>query len=796
MSERILFVDKWLFHDGEIETERPAVKGPVYTEAKTETYRRGPASINYDDKPNDFGGRPGHMITHERWDTVKLPHDYIVNSPITESGNNALGFYEYHPAWYRKHFKANDEWRGKRVELEFLGVSTECDIYLNGVYMTRSMTAYTPIVVDISDFIKFDGADNVIAVHVTCETIENWWYNGAGITHKVYLNVSEQLSVARDGVFLAPKRLDGDTWEIPTSVEIRNGNYTACAATVTTEILSESDEVIASASGELSAPARCNAEIKYSMTCESPQLWDIDSPKLYRARTRVYCGGELADERYDKFGFRTIEFYPESGFFLNGRSLKLNGICGHEDFGLTGKAVPDNVMRYKVRMIKSMGVNAYRCAHSMQDEAMMDAFDEYGMLVMAETRHFSSTPAHMAELAALVRRDRNRPSVIMWSVGNEEHYFITDEGRRIAQNMIFEVKRLDGTRPVMTANDKAPEQCTVYDCSDLVAVNYNPHLYDYLHEKFPNKPFFVSECSAASGTRGWYYGDSPSRGYREMYDRDTNNWFQSHENVFTHFKERPWIFGWFVWSAFEYLGEAVWPRLCSCSGAIDLYLQPKDSYYQLKTYYSAEPTVHILPHWNMEEGDVVKVFVYDNCDSVELFLNGKSLGREKTEKYVHHEWHVPFEAGKLTCVGYDADGKAIAECCRETTGKPVSLALRLENGDDLSANGEDLALVTCYMVDSEGREVPDAEGMISFITDRGVTVVGTGSDNTDHTPPACPDRRMRAGRVLCAILPERPGKTTLIAKCYGLRSAKLEIDVKPDKNPVPGRVYPKYEIRG
>jgi beta-galactosidase/beta-glucuronidase len=200
----------------------------------------------------------------------------------------------------------------------------------------------------------------------------------------------------------------------------------------------------------------------------------------------VYVDGKITDEKYDYFGFRTVEFTVDKGFLLNGKQRYINGICGHEDFGLTGKAVPDNIMRYKVRMLKEMGVNAYRCAHSMQDEALMDAFDQYGMMVMAETRHFSTSKTHLEELRALIRRDRNRPSVFMWSVGNEEHYFITDEGRRIAEHMIFEVKKLDHTRPVITANDKKPEECTVYESSDLIGVNYNHGLYDYLHEKFPN----------------------------------------------------------------------------------------------------------------------------------------------------------------------------------------------------------------------------------------------------------------------------------------------------------------------
>lgn len=797
MGKRILFVDGWRFHDGEIEVERPAVKGPVYTQAKTESYRHGPAATCYEDIPNDFGSRPGHVLTHEKWTVVQLPHDYIVNSEIDPEGNNALGFYKYRPAWYRKHFKADESWAGGRIEIEFLGVATECDIYFNGVYMKSGRTAYTPIVVDITDFIKYGGKDNVIAVHVTQNTIENWWYNGGGITHKVYLSVKRDVGAERDGVFIAPKKLSGGDWEIPIEVEVYNDRYESVTASVITEIESPLGGEAASSGGSITVPARSTGKLTYKIDCyKDPLLWDIDSPQLYTARTRVSVDGELCDEVENKFGFRTIEFKPDSGFYLNGRHVLINGVCGHEDFALTGKAVADNVMRHKVRLFKEMGANAYRCAHSMQDEALMDAFDTYGMLVMAETRHFSSTPEHIAELRALVRRDRNRPSVIMWSIGNEEHYFITDEGRRIAENMTFEVKRLDTTRPIMTANDKAPEQCTVYNASDIVAVNYNPQLYDYLHEKFPEKPFLVSECSACGGTRGWYFGDSPERGYRAIYDKDVNNWFQSHENVYKVFRDRPWIMGSFVWSAMEYLGEALWPRICSISGKIDLYLQKKDSFYQLKSFFTREPMVHILPHWNMDGAGEVKVFVYDNCRSVELFLNGKSLGRQTSEQYVHHEWTVPFEAGKLSACGYDESGRVIAESYRETTGAPVALRLCAENACDVCANGEDLALFTCYAVDSEGREVPDAECNVSFMTDTGVKIIGTGSDNTDHTPPSSPDRKMVRGRVLCAVLPLAPGKLNLYARAPGLSPAMIEIDIPKDKAPVPGRVYPKYEIRG
>lgn len=794
MSRRILFVNDWRFHDGEIEVQRPALKGPVYTQAKTESYRFGPAAIYYEDRPNDFGNHKYHL-THDRWDTVTLPHDYIINSKINPDGNCALGFYDYRPAWYRKHFKADEEMRGKRIEIEFLGVATECDVYFNGVYMTRNTTAYTPFVVDISDFIKFDGEDNVIAVHTTCETIENWWYNGAGICHKVYLCVSEPVAVERDGVYLCPTKLSDTEWQLKCEVEIRSAVYEESPVRCVTEIFAPDGTSASEMCGEVNVPARDSAAVSLDCSVISPFLWDVDSPNLYRAKTEIFVRGEKTDERWDTFGFRTIEFDSERGFMLNGRRLTINGVCGHEDFSLTGKALSDNVMRAKVRLIKEMGANAYRCAHSMQDEALMDAFDRYGILVMAETRHFSSTPAHLAELRALVKRDRNRPSVFMWSVGNEEHYFVKDEGRRIAENMIHEVRRLDNTRPIMTANDKSPEICTVYEVSDLVAVNYNPHLYDYLHEKYPDKPLFVSECSAASGTRGWYYGECPEAGRRSAYDRDVNSWFQSHENVFVPFRTRPWIMGAFVWSAIEYLGEAVWPRICSCSGAIDLYLQKKDAFYQLKTYFTDEPLVHILPHWNMDGEENVKVFVYDNCASVELFLNGRSLGRQSSERFVHHEWDVAFEAGELLCIGYNERGEEIARDVRVTSGPAYALKLRLENEGDVCYNGEDLALFTCYVVDSEGREVPDAEPTVTFITDEGVKIVGTGSDNTDHTPPACPTRRMWAGRALAALLPIREGTLTLTAKAQGLKTARISVDIPKDKSPVEGRVYPKYVIR-
>ena len=780
MSKRIPFNNDWLFHDGEIKTEFPAMKGPVYTQSKTENKRRGPAAVYYDDKPDDFvGAYPMHELTHEKWEKVTLPHDYMIDSIPKETGNNALCFYDYRNAWYRKHFTLDESYRGKKIEIEFCGVTVDCDVYVNGIYMQHNATAYTPFVIDISDFAKFD-TENVIAVHVMTENFENWWYAGGGITRKVWLNVSERVAVERYGVFLAPKKINDREWNIPTEVTVENSGFADKEASVKVEIYGADGAFVTEASGSVKVEGRSTALCKLIMSVTDPKLWDIDDPVLYKAVTTVTVDGELTDTHEDNFGFRTIEFTAESGFFLNGRSVFINGVCGHEDFALTGRAVPDNIMRHKVRLIKEMGANGYRCSHYMADEEFMNAFDKYGLLVMAETRHFSSTPNHMNELRTLIKRDRNRPSVVLWSIGNEEHLFITDQGRRIAEAMTFEVKRLDGTRPVMTANDKKPEVCTVYDASDIVAINYNLPIYDTVREQIPNKCFISSEAGAAGTTRGWYYADNPAKGYINAYDHDINLWFRSREYTYKSLRAHSYVAAYFQWTGLEYRGEAVWPRLCSQSGAVDLFLQKKDAFYQNLSHWSEKPMVHLLPHWNMEgRTDLIPVWAYTNCPKAELFLNGRSLGIKEVEKYGHAEWQVAFEKGEILVKAYDCNGNTVAEDKQITSGRSYSLKLKLENGGDIRANGEDVAIYTCYCVDENGNEVPTANPEVTFATGGYGTIIGTGSDIADHTKVKLATRKMRAGRILVGVrVGDKAGKITLYAESDGLITATHEYEVK------------------
>ncbi len=785
MRERICLDRDWHFHEGEIAVETTCRKGPLYAQAKTERYRTGPASMAYLDHHDDYGGVKNmpylpakRQNTHEKWSRVTLPHDYVIGKTPHEDGNNALGFLDQAPAWYRKHLEFSPEDEGKRLVLYFEGVTDRCEVFFNGSPMLVNDCGYVPFEVDITDFVRF-GEDNVIAVHITPIGSEGWWYNGGGIYRNVWLEKTERVAVERYGVFVAPRKVGEYTWNVPVSTEVRNNGYVTENVTVKTVLLDPVGKTVAVMESMCTVSGQEIVDVENAAEVENPQLWDIDSPALYSAVTEIYDGEVLLDRYETTFGFRTLEFTADRGLFLNGRHVKLKGVCGHGDFGLTGKAVPDNIHRYKVRMIKEMGANAYRCSHYPQSDILMDEFDRQGIMVMAETRWFSSSVSSMKDLRVLVRRDRNHPSVIMWSVGNEEYYFIKPEGARISRRMTYEVKKLDNTRPVMTANDKSPDLCTVYDICDLIGINYHLQFFEQIHKKYPDKPIFSSENCATGSTRGWYYDEDPNRGYLSSYDHDTNEWFLGREKTWKYFMEREWHMGGFQWIAFEHRGEAVWPRLCSQSGAIDLYLQRKDAFYQNQSLWTDKPMIHLLPHWNFSEreGEEIAVWAYTNCDEAELFLNGESLGRKTIEPFGHGEWKVVYRPGKLEVIGY-RNGEAVASEMRETTGAPVALKLRAENADDVKANGKDIALFTCVCVDGEGREVPDASVFVRFHANSLGTVVGTGSDVSDHVAVTCPDRQMRAGAVSVAVrVGQKTGDLVLYAHADGLTSASIKVQI-------------------
>lgn len=773
MREKLLFDSGWKYHFGDITMEYPKAKGPVYMQAKTETMLWGPASVSY----NDHSDRYDHIDNTDFWENVELPHDGIISQAPSQRFNNALGYFDYQNLWYRKHFRLSPEDASRHITLYFEGVTGNATIYLNGCIVGRHNGGYAPFEVDITDFALFD-RENILAVYVDVSHHEGWWYEGAGIYRHVWLVKTDTTAVDLWGVYVCPVKHE-ENWSIDLEVTLRNTGFEDDIVTTFTEFFDPDGTTVAQTEEmPLEIAAKDKKTLCARVSVGEVRLWDIDSPALYTARTTVKRGGAVIDTVTDRFGFRTFFFDPDKGFFLNDRPVKIKGVCCHQDFGLTGRAVADNIYRYRIELMKEMGANGYRTAHYPHSEATMEALDEIGLVVMDETRWFSTSPEAKEQLVTLIKRDRNHPSVILWSVGNEEPFHTEARGVRITKTLKALVRQYDTSRPVTTAVSIEPLSAPTLDVCDVIGVNYNLNAYDEIHKKYPHIPFVSSECCATGTTRGHYADEDPVRGYINAYDHDTNAWFLGRENTWRFFMEREWVSGSFQWAGIEHRGETVWPRLCSQSGAVDLFLQKKDAFYQNKSHWSDEPVLHLLPHWNHagQEGESIAVWAYTNCEQVELYLNGKSVGIQTVEPYSHAAWSVPYESGVLEVVGRNG-GKDVAHDRVETSGEPVALRLTQEN--TVTACGQDVALVRCECIDSEGRTVPDAKGFtVEFCVNAHGVLLGTGSDVSDHVPVTSPDRRMRAGVCVAAVRVKGTGDVKVSASAFGLKSAQVRLVCK------------------
>lgn len=792
MREKILLSENWLFHLGDVQIASPRAKGPVYMQAKTEAFRIGPACVGYKDCPDDFGKKG--ELTGDNWERVTLPHDYTILQEPKRENNYSLGGFRYENAWYRYHFRVGEVDKDKRICFYFEAVALQAVVYCNGCFLEKNDSAYTSFEIDVTDFLRFE-EDNVLAVYVKADgRHEGWWYDGAGIYRPVWMVKTEKVSVDLYGVSIKPKNRQEEKWLVPVEVTVRNDDIVPRRISVKTVLRPPQGEQVAEAQTLCVAPRKGKETVTLQMEVEAPSLWDVDNPVLYQAETTIceevrsheqgelYKEGRELDHVTESFGFRSIAFDADRGFFLNGRRVLLKGVNMHQDYGLTGRAVPERVQRYRLKLLKEMGCNAFRCSHYPHSQVTMDALDEMGFLVIAETRTFSSGPEGLKELEMLVKRDRNRPSVILWSVGNEEPIIGEEAGKRIAETMKAFVQDLDSSRPVTMAVCHNPLNAPGVPVFEVLGINYRLYELDEFHRKYPKMPLLSTECCATGTTRGWYFPENKERQYLPAYDRDYTDDFIARERTWKFLMERPWIGGCFQWDGIEHRGEAVYPRLCSQSGAIDLYLQKKDAFYQNQAYWREEPMVHLLPHWNFEghEGEEIRVVAYTNCPEAELYLNGESQGLREIESYGHGEWKVAYVPGRLEVIAR-RDGLEAARDAVETSGKAYRLRLRLEE-EGVVADGRDVAILTCWVEDEQGVPVPDAEPVITFFTNELGEVAGTGSDISDHVPPACSVRRMRAG--LCSVLVRagrKSGKLLVWAKAEGLKRARLEILLREGK---------------
>ncbi len=756
------------------------------------------------------GGDPSQPgLNDSAWRTVHLPHDYVLESAFTPTGDASHGSLIPVAAWYRKTFTLPAADKGKDLWLDFDGAYRDSKVYLNGQLLGEHLCGYTPFRYDISETAHY-GGKNLLAVQVNPQKEEGWWYEGGGIYRHVWLNVADPVHIAPWGTFVTTKLPEPgpDGAGAPATVAVKttiqypalfhdNGSFR-----LVFHITDPAGHNVASASAPVYTPADLQAhlnQVVQTVTVTKPLLWSIETPRLYTLHTEIQQGNKVIDATDTPFGIRTIRFDAAQGFFLNGKPVKIKGTCNHQDFAGVGVAMPDSLLYWRIKKLKEMGSNAYRMSHNPPTAELLDACDKLGMLVMDENRHLGDTedgkaapdtPAtDLHELESMILRDRNHPSIIMWSMCNEEPIQGSPDGARIFKAMKAAVDKDDGTRPVTCAMNGGYDSAVgITSVEDMQGINYNPGAYDGFHKAHPAMPLYGSETGSTVSARGiytsehWdrYYGDQ-ANAYVNAYDDNAPPWAQTAEDAWKPIADRPFVAGGYVWTGFDYKGEPTpfgWPDINSNFGIMDQCGFPKDNYYYYQSVWGDKPIVHVLPHWNWtgKEGRPINVWAYSNAAQVELALNGTSLGRKEMPKNGHLEWNVPYAPGTLTATGYDATGKVIATDKVETTGAPAALKLSTDR-TTLTADGEDLTMIEVDVVDAQGRIVPTAANPVTFTVTGAGHVAGVGNgDPTDHDPDKASQRKAFNGKCLVIVgAGEQPGGITLTAAAPGLQPATLRL---------------------
>ena len=732
------------------------------------------------------------------WQTVNVPHDYIVEGTFDPKADDAHGYLPVEPAWYRKTISIPAADQGRRLWLEFDGVYRDSQMWLNGHFLGRHVSGYTSFCYDVSDF-AMPGTNNLLVVHVDPTQFEGWWYEGGGIYRHTRLISVAPAHVAPWGVYVTSTvKNPGDGTEadarLHISTSVANDADTAGRAAVLSEVIDGDGAVVAHVRSTRHIEAKSSLCFTQSLALARANLWSCERPYLYQLRTSVLVGGRMIDQVTNSFGVRTIRFDPNLGFFLNGKRVEIQGTCNHQDFAGVGVALPDRLYTDRVQILKEMGANAMRFSHNEMAPELLDACDRLGILVMAENRHLGDSPEILGEVDSLVRQDRNHPSIVLWSICNEEKEQGSPLGAKQAQAMIKVIHGLDDTRPITAAMNNSIGQ-GLTRVIDVQGFNYHPGTYDPVHQEFPGMPLIATEIGATVGTRGCYgsesftiHGDTaryegePTNCQVDAYDINAPDWAETAEEAWQAVATRPWMAGGFVWSGFDYRGEPTpfsWPAISSQYAILDTCGFPKDAYYYYQSWWTDRPVLHIFPHWNWpgKEGQDMDVWCYANCRQVELFLNGRSLGKKTMPQYSHLEWRLKYEPGTLSAKGYDADGRLIAQTRVETTGAPAAIVLDPDR-TTLTADGRDISLITVKIVDAQGRTVPVARNLVTFKVTGAGNLIGLGNgDPASHEPDQGNQRSAFNGLCLAIVQSARAsGPITIQADSPGLNSATTIVE--------------------
>lgn len=771
---RLNFDEGWRFHLGDIPPTAFRANGDEAEGGGKGAGAWGAAAPNFDAKG---------------WQTVDLPHDWVVEQPFDPKANRNQGYRPRGIGWYRKSFRLADSDRGRHLELDFDGVATHCTVWFNGSPVYRNWNGYTSFSIDVSALAHYGSEPNVVAVRVDAEAMEGWWYEGGGIYRHTWLTKRSPVHIVNDGIDANPVEDADGRWRLPAEVTLENSTATPTSTNIEVTLLDPAGRPVAQAKRKASLAPWQPTPISVPLTVAAPRRWSLEDPALYRVAVRV-TSAEGTDEASTACGFRTLRFDAKRGFFLNGRPLKIQGVCGHQDHAGVGVAVPDSLWEFRIRKLKEMGANAYRTAHNPPSAEFLDACDRLGMLVMDENRHFDPSAEGLSQLAWMVRRDRNHPSVILWSLFNEENALQgTEQGQAMARRMKALIKGLDPTRPVTAAQNGGQLEGdhrnphNVASELDVIGINYQVDKYQKIREAYPYQPILSSEDTSQVMTRGAFETDW-NRLILASYDDKFPGWASDNRSAWEAIARQPSFAGGFLWTGFDYRGEPSpfgWPAVNSYFGCLDLCGFPKTAFYIRQALWRPDvPMVKIVPHWNWpgREGRPIRVMAVTNAERVVLYLNGRRLSEKVVDPYRMAEWSVPYAAGKLEAVAVRR-GKEVARDTVVTTGAPAQIRLLLDRAQ-LAGDGADAIPITVEVVDAEGRPVPTAEVWVDLACAGPGQILGVGNgDPTSHDPEKGNRVRVFNGLAQVIVQSRRGGEGAiqLTASAAGLTADKATLHV-------------------
>ncbi len=753
------------------------------------------------------------------WRSLNLPHDWAVELPFVKVDNFDVQSHGYKPVgglfpatsigWYRKHFTIAKADSGQRFQIQFDGVYRDAHIWINGFFVGNNKSGYVGAAYDVTDYINFD-KENVLVVRADATQYEGWFYEGAGIYRHVWLNQYNNLNILHDGIF-AYSTVSSKKATVTVETTVDNKNSSSASGSVTAYLINRAGATVAkSAASSITINAGETKATKQTISINSPSLWSIEDPYLYRLLVEVKIGESVVDSKTLRFGIRTIDIKP-NGVFLNNKHVKLLGVNNHQDHAGVGSALPDYLQYYRIGLLKNMGVNAYRTSHNAPTPELLDACDSLGMLVMDEQRLLNSSPEYVDQFERILKRDRSRASVFMWSIGNEEGWIQTNSyGKRIAQTLVAKQKLLDPTRTSTYAADLGNTFNGVNEVVPVRSFNYRHYAVDAYHKDHPTQPVIGTEMGSTVTTRGVLEKDS-IRAYVPDQDITAPWWASTAETWWKLAATNDYWLGGFVWTGFDYRGEPTpfeWPNINSHFGILDMCGFPKNIYYYYQSWWTDKDVLHISPHWNQpgkragwqdKQGQPVEVWVNSNADNVELFLNGKSLGKKDMPRNSHLNWTVNYEPGTLSAVAYKKGKRLAAKV--ETTGQPAEVVMTPYKTTML-ADGTDAAVINISVVDREGREVPDADNLIKFSIKGPGKIIGVGNgDPSSHEPDKCEDglwqRRLFNGK--CQVIVQAgttPGMISFDASATGLWKGSTDIVTVSPQNVAKITIDKKYELKG